>query len=154
MNENAQTFKNLATCSEIEFLVQCNKIRKQTADWLKLCDFSNIRKNVPALQTIDDTLSDEEKAKVKAENDAKVKAQVKVNISEMLDAALEKNAAKTAELLALFCFVSPDEVHNGTVKMPFLLRNFFQMVQDDDVLGFFSDLINSGLITSLIASKQ
>lgn len=141
--------KNLANCTSIEFLVQCNKIRKQVETWLKDTKVLEIRKNMCPLLPVTDDMSAEKKAAIEEENDKRRQKQAKKNISDMLDAALEENAEKTFELLALMCFLTPEEAK--TTK-PFVLLNCFaEMLNDEDVVGFFSSLMKSGLISSLTA---
>lgn len=141
--------KNLANCTSIEFLVQCNKIRKQVETWLTDTKILEIRKNMCPLLPVADDMSAEKKAAIEEENEKRRQKQAKKNISDMLDAALEENAEKTFELLALMCFMTPDEAK--TTK-PFVLLNCFaEMLNDEDVVGFFSSLMKSGLISSLIA---
>lgn len=139
--------KNLANCTSIEFLVQCNKIRKQVETWLKDTKILEIRKNTCALLPVSDDMNAEKKASIEAENEKRVRAQARKNISDMLDAALEENAEKTFELLALMCFLTPEEAK--TTKPFELLNCFAEMINDKDVLGFFSSLMKSGLIDTL-----
>lgn len=139
--------KNLANCTSIEFLVQCNKIRKQVETWLKDTKILEIRKNTCELLPIKENMNPAQKELVEAENEKRAQAQARKNISDMLDAALEENAEKTFELLALMCFLTPEEAKD---TKPFVLLNCFaEMLNDKDVMGFFSSLMKSGLIDTL-----
>lgn len=148
----ARPRKNLANCTNVEFLVQTNRIRKQVAEWLKLTDVLKIRKHTATLIEITDKMSPEEKAEAEAENAKRTEAQVKQNLSDMLDAALEKNAEKTVELLGLMCFLTPEETKE--VKPFYLINNFFEMFSDREVMDFFSSLMQSELTSLLISAAQ
>ena len=148
----AKPRKNLANCTNVEFLVQTNRIRKQVAEWLKLTDVMKIRKHTATLIDITDDMTPEEKAKAEAENAERIEKQVKKNLSDMLDAALEKNAEKTVELLGLMCFLTPEETKEA--KPFYLINNFFEMFNDQEVLGFFSSLMKSELTSLLLSAAQ
>lgn len=121
--------KNLATCTPTEFLKQSNKIRKSVEQWLTVTDVMNIRTKHP---TFTDDMSDEDKRKA-------VNEQVKENLSEMLDEILEKHPEETVELLALLCFVEPEDADNH--KMVEYLAAFYEMLSDETVMDFFTLLV-------------
>ena len=144
--------KNLANCTNVEFLVQTNKIRKQVADWLDVTQILEIRKHQPTLIEITDDMPEDKKKVAEAENEKRKDAQWKQNISDMIDSALEQNAEKTTELIGMMCFLTPEETKK--VKPFFLIRNFMDMLNDEDVLGFFVSFMRSELITILMRAKQ
>ncbi len=150
--EGLRPTKNLANCTNVEFLVQTNRIRKQVAEWLSITNVLKIRKHRATLIEITDNMSAEEKAKAEAENEKRVNAQLKQNLSDMIDACLETNAEKTVELLGLMCFLTPEEAKNE--KPFFLIRNFLDMFNDKDVMGFFSSLMQSDLMSILLSAKE
>lgn len=152
--EPEREIKNLANCTNVEFLVQTNKIRKKVQDWLTIINFKAIRARLPELLEVKPDMSPEEKKRVELENEVRLERQWKQNISDMLDAALETNAEKTAELLGLISFVDPEEIRDNKVKMPFLINSFFNMLEDKDVMGFFSSLIKSELISTFTAARR
>lgn len=131
--------KHLANCSNEEFLIQTNRIRKAVADWLKDTKILEIRKNQPKLKPITPDMDEDKAAKIKAENDRKFHEQAYKNLSDMLDAALEKNAKKTSELLALLCFVEPEDAESH--KMTEYLKAVGEMIADEDILDFFTSLM-------------
>lgn len=131
--------KHLANCSGEEFLRQTNKIRKAAAEWLKETKILEIRKNQPKIKPITPDMDDVKAAKIKAENDLKLREQVHKNISDMLDAALEVNAKKTFELLAMLCFVEPKDA--DTHKPTEYIKAFGEMIADEDILDFFTSLM-------------
>lgn len=144
--------KHLANCDAVDFLKQTNKIRKAVEGWLKATKILDIRKNAPKLKAITDDMTDAEKEKIKAENRIKTREQVNKNFSAMLDAALEENAEKTLELLALLCFVDPQDANSH--KATEYLKAFGEMIADEDVMDFFTSLMRleqTGILS--IASK-
>lgn len=141
--------KNLANCKPTEFLVQTNKIRKSVSKWLKDTDVLNIRKNLPELTKVTDDMTDEEKKAVIAENKEKTRAQARENFSKMLDAALETHAQETMELLAMMCFVEPEDIDN--YKPTAYLKEFAEIIADKDVIDFFLSLMrleSSGILNT------
>ena len=131
--------KNLANCTPVEFLRQTNKIRHSVEGWLKETGILEVRKNKPSLIQITDTMSDEEKQKAEKDNRQRLEAQVKKNISEMLDRALDVNAEKTVEVIAMMCFVEPQDANN--VKPTVYLKNLGEILEDKDVMDFFTSLM-------------
>ena len=120
---------NLAKCTPTEFLKQTNKIRKSVEKWLTVTDVMNIRAKHP---TFTEGMSAEEKREL-------VREQAMSNISEMLDAILEAHPEETVELLALLCFVDPEEADSHT--MVEYLANFYEMLSDKAVMDFFTLLV-------------
>ena len=129
--------KNLANCKPSEFLAQTFKIKKSVQEWLDVTEILKIRSNVPALKPFDG-LGDEEKAKVKAENKKAIEKQVKANLDAMLDKVLSENADKTLEVLALCCFVEPENVDNYTMSE--YLKCIGELLADESVMSFFTSL--------------
>lgn len=121
--------KNLANCSVREFLAQTNKIRKSVSNWLNLTKVMEIRHHIP---DVPEGTSDEEKK-------ALMEAQVKKNLAEMMDAILEKHPEETAEILGLLCFIDPKDLDN--YKMTDLLSSFSEMMENKEVITFFTSLL-------------
>lgn len=133
--------KNLANCTPREFLFQTNKIRKSVERWLKVTDVINIRKNVPKLIIPDDATA-EETAEAMDKHRQDLRAAAKRNIADMLDSIMEEHPDETLELLALLCFVEPDEVND--YKVSEYLKNITEIMNDEDVLSFFTSLTRLG----------
>ena len=114
-------------------------IRHSIEGWLKDTGVLEIRKNKAQLVEITDSMSDKEREDAEKENEKRARAQVKKNISDMLDKALETNAEKTVEVLALMCFVEPKEANN--VKPTVYLKNVSELLSDKDVIDFFVSLM-------------
>lgn len=124
--------KNLANCKPSEFLAQTNKIRKTVERWLSLTKILEIRKNIPELK--EGQTADEIKAAA-AE-------QAKKNLTAILDAIMEQHPKETLDLLALLCFVEPENVDDH--PMSEYLAAFNELISDEAVLGFFTSLVRLG----------
>lgn len=131
--------KNLANCSPVEFLRQTNKIRHAAQSWLKDTKILEIRKNKASLIELTDDMSEEEKTDAIETNKQKARSQAMKNISDMLDAALDTHAEQTLELLALMCFVEPEDVDK--YKPTAYIKEFGEMISDKDILDFFISLM-------------
>ena len=131
--------KHLANCEPVEFLRQTNKIRKVVEAWLKVTKVMDIRKKMPKLEPVTGDMDEAEKAKITEKNRIKAREQMKKSLSEFLDNALDTNADKTLELLALMCFVEPQDANSH--KPTEYLKAFGEMIADEDVLDFFMSLM-------------
>lgn len=132
--------KNLATCKPIEFLSQTVRIRKAVEGWLSKTKILEIRKKkVEGLKTFPPNATAEEKAEVIKYNAELVSAQRWRNVSEIFDNVAEKYPNETLELLALACFVEPENVNDH--EMAYYLRNFSELISNKDVLNFFVSLM-------------
>ena len=134
--------KTLANCTPLEFLTQTNKIRKKASDWLAMTRVLEIRKNVP---DIDMNASAAEKAA--AWND-----QVRKNLSEMLDAVLDKYPNETAELLCLICFIDPKDMEKH--NMVEILNSINEILANEEIISFFASLARLGLMNTSEPAKK
>lgn len=134
--------KNLANCTPVEFLVQTNKIRHVVEEWLDLTKVLEIRKHRADLLPLKDNATDKERIEVEEENNKRIREQAKKNISDMLDVALEENAEKTMEVIAMMCFVEKNDINNH--KITAYLKEFGEMISDEDILDFFISLMRLG----------
>lgn len=134
--------KNLANCKPSEFLAQTSKIRKAVDKWLKVTDVMGIRKNRPALQKITSDMSEDERLAVLEENRRRSEEQVKTNAMRILEAILDEHPQESLELLALLCFIEPENVDDYPVS--FYLDAFTQIINDEAVLNFFISLARLG----------
>lgn len=121
--------KNLANCNPREFLQQTNLIRKSVSKWLTDTDIINIRKRLP---DIPENASSDEIAFANQE-------QARINFNAILDACLDEHPDETLEVLALICFIEPDEIEN--YKMIDLFSSMNEMINDKAVLSFFTSLM-------------
>lgn len=133
--------KTIANCTPVEFLVQTNKIRKATADWLTLTNIMEIRKRVPNFtEDMDDA----------AKRDAARKI-AKENIAEMLESAMGEHPKETAELLGMLCFIDPEDLDNHTMFE--ILTPVSEMISNQEVIDFFISLARLDRIGTLIAPR-
>lgn len=132
--------KNLANCKPSEFLSQTNKIRKSVEKWLKLTDIINIRKRMPVgMPEITADLSSDELEAVNKKRRQMMMEKAKENLSTILDACLDDYPAETLEILALCCFVNPEDVDNYEMKD--FLNAALDMIEDETVIRFFTLLM-------------
>ena len=129
--------KNLANCTPREFLKQTYRIKKCAENWLKETDLLNIRKNVPDLQSIKGLTGEEREATIAA-NKKIMSKQIMANLMDMLDKVLDEHADETIELLALCCFVEPEDAENHTMSE--YLSAIGDLLSDQGVMNFFTSL--------------
>lgn len=148
--------KTLANCNAVDFLTQTNKIRKAVAKWLTDTDILNIRKNVPEMPKLKPLeypkdVSDEEKEKLFEEyqkeqekvlegHEKAKREQVKKNLMEMLDKALDEFPMETLEILGMVCFVDKKDLEK--TKGIDLLNGAMDAFADDEVVRFFTSLVS------------
>lgn len=148
--------KTLANCNAVDFLTQTNKIRKAVAKWLTDTDILNIRKNVPEMPKLKPLeypkdVSDEEKEKLFEEyqkerekvlegHEKAKREQVKKNLMEMLDKALDEFPMETLEILGMVCFVDKKDLEK--TKGIDLLNGAMDAFADDEVIRFFTSLVS------------
>lgn len=134
--------KNLANCKPSEFIRQTARIRKSVANWLKVTDIIAIRQRLPELTKLTADMTEEERVKAFADNKTKSAEQMRRNAMDILEAVLDDHPDETLELLALLCFVEPDDVDNHTVAE--YLESFTELINDQAVIGFFISLARLG----------
>ena len=133
--------KNLANCKPSEFLKQTNKIRKSVEKWLTVTDIMNIRKRMPEqMPEMNKGMSMDEGKDVLEKRQEMMAEQSWRNLSAMLDAMLEEHPDETLEILALCCFVEPENVDDHTVSEYLLSIN--ELLADEAVRDFFSLLMS------------
>lgn len=134
--------QNLAKCKPSEFLRQTNRIRKSAEKWLKDTDIMNIRRRMKPMQKITDGMTAEEKEAVAARNRQTLQQQTADNLRAILDAILDEHPDETLELLALMCFVEPENVDDYPIADYITAIN--DMLSDEAVMGFFTSLTRLG----------
>lgn len=120
--------KNLANCPPIEFLKQTNKIKAAAKDWLEKTKIQEIRARVPDLP---DSMTKEEKKKA-------IQKQAMQNLMDILDSVLGEHPEETVNILALVCFVEPEDANNHS--MGEYLGCIADVLSDDNVASFFVSL--------------
>ena len=121
--------KNLANCKPSEFLKQTNRIRKSVGKWLTDTDIINIRKRMPEYK---EDATDEERKEL-------LQKQARENFSAILDAVLEDHPDETLELLALMCFVEPENVDDHEITE--YLESVTDLITNESVVSFFTSLM-------------
>lgn len=144
--------KNLANCKPSEFLAQTYRIKKTVENWLTSSDLVSLRKRFPTLDKIDDTMTDEEKKKVRERNLVKMQEQGLKNTMEMLDSLMGEHAEDTLAVLALCCFVEPEHVDDHPIE--FYLESLDELISNRAVVSFFTSLASLGRKNSPSASAQ
>lgn len=135
--------KNLVTCKPTEFLRQTNRIRKSAEKWMKATGVLEIRKRKPeGLRTVYKGMPEEEAVEAKKHNAKLIAEQSRVNLHDMVVAAMEDHPDETLELLALACFVEPEDIDNHRVS--YYLANLSDILADEDVISFFTSLAQLG----------
>lgn len=130
--------KNLANCTPDEFLDQTYLIMNAAEKFMKVNDILGIRgRKVEGLQEIPAD-NEEEADRIRKENAKKITAQRMKNVKDLLTSMLHTNKSETLELLALSCFITPEDINN--YSMPYFLRNVGEMISNQDVLAFFTSL--------------
>lgn len=148
--------KNLANCNAVELLMQTNKIRKAVEKWLADTNILDIRKNLPQRPKIKplqypDGISEEEKEKMFEEYESEkqklleghqkvAREQVKKNLTNSLDSALDQYPMETLEILGLICFIDKEDLDK--VNGAKLLRVATDTLTNDEVIRFFTSLVS------------
>lgn len=134
--------KTLANCTPREFLKQTNRIRISAEKWLTTTKILEIRKRMPELPAPVETKDKESLQKAIEERKEAFAKQTRENLFAMLEAMLETNAEETLELLALCCFVEPEDVDNHTMSE--YLVSIGELLNDAGVISFFDSLVRLG----------
>lgn len=133
--------KNLANCKPTEFLTQTNKIRKSVENWLTVTDVMNIRKRLPQnMPEVKKEMSKDEARAVLDKRHEMMAEQSLQNLSAMFDAVLEDHQEETMEVLALCCFVEPENVDD--YSMSYYLGAINELIKDQNVRDFFTLLMS------------
>lgn len=136
--------KTLVNCTPTEFFAQTNKIREKVSSWLEHTNILEIRKKVPTgLPDIDKDMNDDEKAEVLLKRNEMMKKQVRANFSEILESIFSKAPEETIEIMALACFIEPEDADKHTMSEYIGCLN--EMLEDEAVIGFFSSLERLGV---------
>lgn len=132
--------KTLATCTPSEFLRQTNRIKKAAEKWLKVTDIMKIRNDKPVLISVDADASEDEKAKVFEKNKEILREKGMENFSKIYDAISYDHPEETLELLALCCFIEPEQVDEHPMRD--YLNAVSSLINDSAVINFFTSLVS------------
>ena len=128
MGEIKHIEKTLASCKPSEFLRQTNRVRKSVEKWLTATDLMRLRKQAPV---VDNTATKEERDEAIAE-------QMRKNLSAILDSIMDEHPEETLELLALLCFIEPENVDDYPIAE--YLDAFGRLLSNSSVINFFTSL--------------
>lgn len=134
--------KNLANCKPSEFLRQTSRIRKCVANWLDITGIMDIRREKPELITLKKGMTEKEREEAFLENKRRTDEQIRENIMRILEAIMDDHPDETLELLALLCFVEPENVDDYTITE--YLESFTELIDNQTVLDFFTSLARLG----------
>lgn len=144
--------KNLANCKPSEFLRQTVKIRHVAEAWLESTKILDIRRRMPTLKKLTSDMTEDERIATFNENKRLSEEQMRKNGLDILDEVMEKHPDETLKILALCCFIEPEEVDNHPVSE--YLQNFTELLQDTAVVGFFTSLMQLAQMNISTASKD
>lgn len=134
--------KTLASCTPREFMKQTNRIRISAEKWLTATKILEIRRRMPDLPTPTESKDRAELQKAMEERKEAFAKQTRENFFTMLEAMFDTNADETLELLALCCFVEPEDVDNHTMSE--YLACISELIEDAGVISFFGSLVRLG----------
>lgn len=143
--------KTLANCKPSEFFKQTYRIKGAVEKWMNVTDIINIRKRMPELEKIKQGLSDDERRRIFESNKEKVEEQSRKNMIEILDSAMGEHADETLAILALCCFVEPENVDDHTVDE--YLQAISELLSNQAVISFFTSLAQLGLLNTPTVSE-
>lgn len=106
----------------------------------------NIRKNIAKPALITPGMTDDQKRAALDDYRRRQTKQAKENLSRILDAVLEEHPDDTLEVLALLCFVEPENVDDYPIAD--YLTAVTEMVTNEAVIGFFTSLARLGLLNT------
>lgn len=138
-----QERKNLANCSPKEFLRQTSRVRRSVERWLKETKIMEIRsRKVEGIETVPEDADLDTKYEIRKRNAERITAQQKKNFGDILTAIMDDHPDETLELLALLCFVEPEDVEKYSTA--YYLGNFAELITNKDVINFFTSLAQLG----------
>ena len=145
--------KTLMNCKPTEFVAQTCKIKRSVSRFLKDTDLLAIRRRMPEdLKKVDKNAGAEERLEAVRHNSEAMSRQNRQNLSDILDAMLEKHPEETLEVMALCCFVEPKDVDSHPMRD--YLMAFNDLLNDEAVLGFFTSLASLGQTAGLTESRK
>lgn len=128
--------KNLANCNLHEFATQTVRIKRLAKKWLTETDLIGIMSRISETETVNDGMTEEEKKVVRLKNLQARRKKRMENFSEAFDALMEAHPDDTLELVALCCFVEPEDMDEHPVSE--YLACITEMMRNESVVDFFS----------------
>lgn len=128
--------KNLANCTPSEFIKQTVRLKDVVPKWLQTTEILKIRATKPKLIAVPKNATKDEKEEITRENSENMRKQAIENLSMMIDKMFAEHPQETLEVLALSCFVEPENVDDYTMDDYFCCLE--EMAQAKSVINFFS----------------
>jgi hypothetical protein len=128
--------KNLANCTPSEFIKQTVRLKDVVPKWLQATEIMKIRATKPKLIAVPENATKDEQEEITKENSDIIRKQAIENLNMMIDKMFAEHPQETLEVLALSCFVEPDDVDNYTMDEYFCCLE--EMAQAKSVVNFFS----------------
>ena len=116
---------------------------------MKATRIVEILRQKPIFKTLPADATAEERKAVIEENSKIKQDQGMNNLSQIIDLALGENPEKTLEILALCCFVEPENVDDH--PMSYYLEAMNELIHDEGVIGFFTSLASTAQPTMRMA---
>lgn len=133
--------KNLANCSPSEFIPQTVKIKRVASKWLKEIAWAEIKQqDKKKLEVADDNATAEERVEFFKKNVEIQKENRMDKLSKLFDNAFEKYPEDTLTVLALSCFVEPENVDDHPMSDYF--ECLTEMMCNKAVVNFFTCLLS------------
>lgn len=130
--------KNLANCKPTEFFAQTNKIRKAVQKWITVTNLMEIRRRVPKIETQRGEVPKEGLAESIEQRKTAFAEQALKNTFDILEQALEVHPQETMAIIALVCFVEPEDIDNYQVSD--YLDSIAELITNRSVVNFFYSL--------------
>ena len=143
--------KNLANCKPSEFLKQTLRIKRLVEKWLTSEDIKEIRKRLPEKEKILQTMTKEEQGEIMIRNQKAQQEQMMKNFMDILDIMLDKKFDETLAVIALCCFVEPENVDDYPLED--YLGSIADLLENPNVLRFFGSLAQLGQTNISIVSR-
>lgn len=143
--------KNLANCKPSEFLKQTLRIKRLVEKWLTSEDIKEIRKRLPEKEKILQTMTKEEQGEIMIRNQKAQQEQMMKNFMDILDIMLDKKFDETLAVIALCCFIEPENVDDYPLED--YLGSIADLLENPNVLRFFVSVARLGQTNISIVSK-
>lgn len=143
--------KNLANCKPSEFLKQTLRIKRLVEKWLTSEDIKEIRKRLPEKEKILQTMTKEEQGEIMIRNQKAQQEQMMKNFMDILDIMLDKKFDETLAVIALCCFVEPENVDDYPLED--YLGSIADLLENPNVLRFFVSVAQLGQTNISIVSR-
>lgn len=137
--EGKRIVKTLVNCTPTEFLKQTVLLKKKIKKWVDDIGLDELKKIDPEYEKLKGNESAEEKISIiQRNNDLRKQLQTE-KMWEIFDNAFEKYPNETLEILALVCFVEPNEIDDYPISE--YLGAVNSMINDEAVITFFISLV-------------